>query len=239
MKASRPNMRAKLTTLSCVRAVLGLALGVGLLAVSTAARAGDDDVPIDTKIFRSIMHSLGLKSADDPQINYQERPPLVIPADETLPPPQTTDAATKNPAWPKDPDVARAKLEKKRGAELSTTDQMEHEGTPLRPEELTPGAKTAARVRHPNATNPSIGSDGTVRLNPSELGYKGGLFGLMFDRKDEENVKFTGEPPRASLTEPPPGYQTPSPDQPYGNVKAAPPKADNSYVTRGEVNPGR
>ena len=32
----------------------------------------------------------------------------------------------------------------------------------------------------------------------------------------EEYATFTGEPPRASLTEPPPGYRTPSPNQPYG-----------------------
>jgi len=35
-----------------------------------------------------------------------------------------------------------------------------------------------------------------------------------FDK--EEYGKFTGEPPRADLTDPPAGYRTPSPDQPYG-----------------------
>jgi hypothetical protein len=34
--------------------------------------------------------------------------------------------------------------------------------------------------------------------------------------KKEEYGTFTGEPARANLTDPPPGYQTPSPDQPYG-----------------------
>ena len=32
----------------------------------------------------------------------------------------------------------------------------------------------------------------------------------------EEYTPFTGEPPRTSLTEPPTGYRTPSPNQPYG-----------------------
>jgi len=237
MKAMGP---IRLTTKSCVSAALGFALGVSLLGISSPARAADDDVPLDTKIFRSIMSSLGLKRADESGITYEERPPLVIPSDHSLPPPQKTDAAINNPAWPKDPDVARAKLQAAHERNRDITAEMEHDATPLRPDELTPGAKTALRVRrHPNVANPSIGSDGTERLNPSELGYKGGLFGLMFGKKDEDNVKFTGEPPRASLTEPPPGYQTPSPDQPYGNAKAAPPKADNSYVTRGEVDPGR
>jgi hypothetical protein len=35
-------------------------------------------------------------------------------------------------------------------------------------------------------------------------------------KKDGESATFTGEPPRSSLTEPPPGYQTPSPNQRYG-----------------------
>ena len=29
-------------------------------------------------------------------------------------------------------------------------------------------------------------------------------------------MPFNSEPPRASMTAPPPGYQTPSPEQPYG-----------------------
>jgi len=236
MKAMGP---IRLTTKACVSAALGFALGVSLLGISPPARAADDDVPLDTKIFRSIMSSLGLKRADESGITYEERPPLVIPSDHSLPPPQKTDAAINNPAWPKDPDVARAKLQAAHERNRDITAEMEHDATALRPDELTPGRKNIPRVRHAGAANPSIGSDGTERLNPSELGYKGGLFGLMFGKKDEDNVKFTGEPPRASLTEPPPGYQTPSPDQPYGNAKAAPPKADNSYVTRGEVDPGR
>ena len=46
----------------------------------------------------------------------------------------------------------------------------------------------------------------------------------MFGSK-EEVVNFTGEPPRGALTDPPPGYQTPSPTQPYGITKAPAPKA--------------
>ncbi|MGA8079747.1 MAG: hypothetical protein WB868_20430, partial [Xanthobacteraceae bacterium] len=42
---------------------------------------------------------------------------------------------------------------------------------------------------------------------------------LNFDwLKQEDYGTFTGEPPRVSLSDPPPGYQTPSPNQPYGVV---------------------
>ena len=49
----------------------------------------------------------------------------------------------------------------------------------------------------------------------------------MFGSKDDEVGNFTQEPPRTALTEPPQGYQTPSPEQPYGvNKTTAAPKAD-------------
>ena len=54
-------------------------------------------------------------------------------------------------------------------------------------------------------------------LSPSELGYKGGLFGGLFkDQNKDEKATFTGEAPRTNLTAPPTGYMTPSPNHPYG-----------------------
>jgi hypothetical protein len=53
--------------------------------------------------------------------------------------------------------------------------------------------------------------------------------------KEDDTARFTGEPPRTLLTEPPPGYQTPSPDQPYGLAgDSAKPKAFNSYRDRSD-----
>ena len=59
-----------------------------------------------------------------------------------------------------------------------------------------------------------LGESGGI-LTPSELGVTKGLFGL-FGSKRDDNVPFTGEPSRESLTQPPPGYQTPSSNQVYG-----------------------
>jgi hypothetical protein len=73
-------------------------------------------------------------------------------------------------------------------------------------------------------------------MSPKELGFKGSLFGTLFAKDKPETAKFTGEPRRTSLTQPPPGYQVPSPDQPYGIGKeASKPKADNSYINKGEL----
>jgi hypothetical protein len=231
MKAMRPTY---LTMKSCVSAAIGLALGVSLLTVSAPARADDDDVPIDTKVIRTILESLGLKSADGAAIDYQERPPLVLPSNDKLPPPVKSDAVANDPAWPKDPDVARAKFEKSLEKNKGTTsEEVRHESRPLSPSELTPGAKYARRTRNPSLPD-AAGADGS-EMTPSQLGYTGGLFKKMFGKDDKDIAKFTGEPQRSSLTQPPPGYQTPSPDQPYGAGKGGPPKPNNDYLTRGEA----
>jgi hypothetical protein len=79
---------------------------------------------------------------------------------------------------------------------------------PLRPSELNVGDRQ--RSRTPGGNQEQM--DG--RNRPSDLGYKGGILGSLFGSK-EETAQFTSEPPRTSLIEPPVGYQTPSPDQPY------------------------
>ena len=61
-----------------------------------------------------------------------------------------------------------------------------------------------------------------AKLPPSELGYFGGLFtarGWGFGGYQNETGTFSNEPPRTQLTEPPPGYQTPSASQPYGMTR--------------------
>ena len=212
----------RLTTTFYASAALSLALGVAILASPLPARAADDDVAFDTKILRGLMQSLGLRR-DGEAINYQERAPLVIPPSRALPPPERSGAlVANNPAWPKDPDVLRQKedAERERKSIKGAGEQIEHEQRVLRPDELAPGPKPrTAAGRAQTGSNSSVGARGTVILSPSELGYKGGLFSGMFGSAPDETAKFTGEPPRTSLVEPPPGYRTPSPDQPYGLSK--------------------
>jgi hypothetical protein len=220
----------RLTTTFYASAALSLALGAALLTTALPARAADDDAASGNSIFRGILEGLGLRK-DGEAINYQERAPLVIPPSRTLPPPEKSDAVVaNNPAWPKDPDVLRQKedTERERTAIRGAGEQIEHDQRVLRPNELTPGPKprTARRSGSPDAQTSNTYGFGE-RLSPSQLGYKGGLFSDMFGSKDDEVAKFTQEPPRASLTAPPPGYQTPSPDQPYGLSKAT-----TKYVPR-------
>jgi hypothetical protein len=217
-------------------AAFGLALGAAALLLSAPARAADDDVSIDQKFMRSIMDGLGLKRDGEATVNYQERAPLVLPPSRDLPPPERSDAVTaNNPAWPKDPDVARRKAEAAMQRDRNISDEREREQNPLRPDQLGPGARAKKKQAQTDNGYEAPASGFGSQLLPSQLGTSGsGVFGAMFGSKKEETAKFTGEPPRASLTDPPPGYQTPSPDQPYGVGKATAPKPTDYYTTHSE-----
>lgn len=223
----RPTRR---TTKLTASAACGLAL---VMALCAAPARAEDDVPVDKKIMRGLLEGLGLRRDSD-GINYQERAPLVIPPGRDLPPPEKGGAAlADNPAWPKDPDIARRQEEERLERNRNVSEERELEQNPLSRKQLTPG-RTPSRQARANASYKAPEGDFANPLTPSQLGYKGGIFSSMFGSKDDEAVRFTGEPPRATLTEPPPGYQTPSPDQPYGAGKAAAPKAADYYATHAE-----
>ena len=209
-------------------ALLGLA-GLMLFAAPAPARAEDDLYATTVGRF---LEGLGWKKDGAGEIDYRERPPLVLPNGRELPQPEKSDAAVANPAWPKDPDVKRRKLlaEKQKGRRVE--EERMRDERPLPPDQLTPGG--ASGVRSVNLGTNTQNSDGDKILSPSELGYKGGMLGKMFRGKDDDVAQFTGEPPRTELTEPPAGYQTPSPNQPYGVTSSAPTKVENNYETRAE-----
>jgi hypothetical protein len=225
-------------TRTSLNAALAVALAAAMLILPTLARAGDDDdnVPFDTKIVRSIMEGLGLKSGREAEIDYQERAPLVIPPSHDLPPPMRPGAAiANNPAWPKDPDIERAKVQQALENDRDIQAEIEREQNPLPPDQIAPGAKgrkVARRGAQPDDGN----GDSHYRMSPSALGYHGGLLGIFGGKDDSATARFTGEPKRTSLTDPPSGYQTPSPDQPYGVGNSVEvPKAAQSYTTHGEL----
>jgi hypothetical protein len=210
------------------RAAFGCLLGAALLAPGTPARAGDsDDVPLDTKIIRGILEGIGLRRDGSEAISYGERAPLVLPPSHNLPPPENSGAAlANNPAWPVDPDVKRRKEEaaQERKSNLTPEQTLLREQSVLRPDELTPGPKPRKPLRQSAGGSYESSPYGYgSALPPDKLGSKGNIFSRMFaPDKDESMGSFTSEPPRAALTEPPSGYQTPSPEQPYGISKTKP-----------------
>ncbi len=221
------------------RAAFACLLGAAVFAAGTPARAADDDMPIDRKVFRNLLEGLGLKRDGEEAINYQERSPLVIPPNHDLPPPEASNTARNvNPAWPKDPDEARHRAELRAEANRNISDEREIEQNPLLPDQMAPGKRQRTRAaRDDGYVPPANGYDNP--LPPSKLGVTGNIFGNLFGSKEDEVAKFTGEPSRAALTDPPPGYRTPSPDQPYGLSKTTvTPKAKNYLEEHGTLEGG-
>jgi hypothetical protein len=202
------------------RTVLAVALGMAVVvgcagSFAQAADDDDDDVLLDTKILRGIMKGLGLRK-DEAGIDYRERSPLVLPpgTETKLPVPQADSPAKKAAGWPDDPDIKQAK-QRKEAERKRKSFEPGVDDKPLSPSQLSNGA---APVGNKAGEAPGKSAEGSAAPSTNaELGSKGfmSMTGSLWAPK-EEYKPFTGEPPRASLTEPPAGYRTPSPTQPYG-----------------------
>jgi hypothetical protein len=193
-----------------------IALGVGLVMAAGPVRAADDededDKTFEEKIIEGIMRGLGGTNMENRGIEYRERSPLVVPPKLDLPPPATAAADAKAPNWPKDPDEQRRKAaiaaRKKENKDPREASRI------LTPAELAVG-KTGAPSRKDNDPVQPGTTNYNPILSPSQLGYNGGFSGLFGGNKSE-TAEFKNEPTRESLTQPPPGYQTPSPNYAYG-----------------------
>ena len=205
-----------------------VALGVGLVMAAGPVRAGDgddddDDMTFEEKLIDNLMSGIGAKSMEKKGIEYRERSPLVVRPKLDLPPPADVQAKAA-PNWPKDPDEKRRKeaiAQRKKAVKATENWQA---GRTLSPAEMDVG-RTAAPER---TSNDPIqpGTNGNPSLSPAQLGYTGGLWNMMKGNNSSESKQFTSEPPRQSLVEPPPGYQTPSPNYAYG---AGPDKTRKTY----------
>jgi hypothetical protein len=179
-------------------AAFAIALGIGLVISAGAARAGDDDV--DTRSFGERMMD-NLKAPftttnmESKGIDYRERSPLVVPPQLDLPPPGSAATEVNAPNWPKDPD------EKRRKAAIAARKKS----VTNTPHELTPAEQEAARASVAASQQP---------LPQQSFGEK--LGGYFSSNPRPEAGQFKGEPTRETLTQPPPGYQTPSPNYGYG-----------------------
>ncbi|HUI96500.1 MAG TPA: hypothetical protein VLX44_12160 [Xanthobacteraceae bacterium] len=202
---------------SAVAAVLIVAGGIGH---AFAQDADDDELP-DTKFFKGILRGFGLQNGQENSgINYQERAPLVVPPTRDLPPPQADNPARTSAMWPLDQDEQRrkeaaARKKKESSVPWDWTDLSRQ----LSPNEMKKGATTAkdSALSKRSAETPEAYQQ---QSTPAQLGYTGGLFGDMKSfftgNNQPETATFEAEPPRTSLTDPPAGYRSPSPAEPYG-----------------------
>lgn len=196
-----------------------VALGIGLVMSAGAARAGDDgddddDMTFEEKLIDNLMSGLGGKSMEKPGIEYRERSPLVVPPKLDLPPPASEAKAAPN--WPKDPDERRRKEAIAARKKANKPKEPWQAAQPLTPAELNAGRTAAAPRTNNDPIQPGTNNTNPT-LSPAQLGYTGGLWHMITGSNSPESKQFTTEPPRQSLIEPPPGYQTPSPNYAYGS----------------------
>jgi hypothetical protein len=203
-----------------LRAGLSAALVGGLAAANVCvAQAADDGNNNDTAVAK-LMEKLGLRAPPDqnPDINYSERPPLVVPPTRDLPPP----VAEVPPAagWPKDAAKPQKHVRSKSAPATAAT-ATPADTTGALPGQATPAGQASALPRVPNPPPQPTGW-----WNPKS----------WFSH--EEYAAFSTEPAREDLTDPPAGYRTPSPDQPYGLGPPRQEKPEDKYtpsVTRKDL----
>src|SRR5947207_289877 len=193
-----------------------IALGIGVVMTAGAVRAEDDeedDKTFEEKIIEGIMAGIGGTNMENRGIDYRERSPLVVPPKLDLPPPASSSADVKAPNWPKDPDEARRKAAI--AARKKDNKDPREASRILTPSELDKRAPKKSTAGSDTVDQPGGNPGANAVLSPSQLGYSGGFSGLFGGNKAEV-APFKGEPTRESLTQPPSGYQTPSPNFAYG-----------------------
>jgi hypothetical protein len=209
-----------------------VAAGIAVVLSSGVARAqdDDDDSSFEEKIIHNLMSGIGATNMESKGIEYRERSPLVIPPKIELPPPGSAAAEIRDPNWPKDPDVERHK--EAVAARKQRKPTSEENGRSILPSKLAVhGSGTTSR--RAETEQPGQPQNDNPSLSPSQLGFTGKL-GNLFGGNKPQTAPFTGEPERETLTQPPAGYQTPSPNFAYGT---GPKEAlGNTYI---DINSGK
>jgi hypothetical protein len=198
-----------------LRAMFKWLLLASLCVLAVPAAAQEDEEP---NTLQKLLGAAGVLELPKAPIDYEERSPLVVPPSSELPPPSNVgDASKLNPEWPNDPDwnQVRQKTAKRRISEEERRGNFYPDGGFVKVEDMS----RVNPVRPKKNPDPTGGyttageeaKNGTERYSPSQLGFLG------WGKKD--STTFKGEPDRALLTDPPPGYRVPSPNAPYGVVE--------------------
>jgi hypothetical protein len=225
-------------------AVVPLGIALVMTAAPARAGDDQDDRSITEKITDGFKSAIRGTNMDNRGIDYRERSPLVVPPKLDLPPPAASTEDVKVANWPKDPDERQRKAviaaKKKNAPPVARvqvpTSEVAAAGTatagPARPINIAPPPE-APPV--PGTIRPAYANDnnGTARIDPvydqpGDL-FKGGAAALgstsigdtlginswFGGNKDAAAMAPGSEPTREALTQPPSGYQTPSPNYPY------------------------
>ena len=212
-------------------AVMGLFLVIGH-GTAVAQENNDDDDTFEQKIIKGVLGGIGLDVGQGAGIDYGERAPLVIPPSADLPPPETKTVAP--PDWPKEAHRKKPGSGKKHDANGSVR-QADFERATASAAEMNGGPKPESGGSGAPASPPADPVDNTSSFGgrplPASVVDKIGLFNIFGNKA--EQTQFVHEPARVNLTQPPVGYQTPSPNYPYGiaQVKKGPSAQEMGQTT--------
>jgi hypothetical protein len=216
-------MRARLPRIVFAAALAGVLAGGGI----SVARAADDGSNDDT-LLAKVLQKLGLQAPPDqsPDISYSERSPLVVPPSRDLPPPVAE--APPGADWPKDAAKprkhVRSKSQPPAPAAVATVPAAPADGGAAAGQSAPApqGGQAAAPGPAGQAPPPQSGQaaapaqTGSVARVPNPTPQSSSWWNPKSWFSREEYATFATEPAREDLTDPPAGYRTPSPDQPYG-----------------------
>ena len=207
-------MFATLLRPSALFRILGLAVFAGGLSAAAPSVA----LAQDGQIFRNILGNIGLLPKDREEIEYRERPPLVVPKDTNLlRQPEAPDAHAAGGQWPNDPDVAARKAAeaKKRDPIFGARRTDAIDGARLTNKELAAGrtAPGTSTGEGGVARNDTAG----VRMTAAEMqaAHRAGGSGAP-------TYAPGTEPPRQYLTDPPVGLRVPAAGAPMRRTQDAP-----------------
>jgi hypothetical protein len=215
---------------------VAFSLALGLAVSAGPARAGDDDRSFTEKVSDGFYGMIRGTNMDNRGIDYRERSPLVVPPTLDLPPPAAAASDAQIANWPKDPDERQRKAviaAKKRNAPPAARVQVTAAGGQVQPINIAPPVE-AQQAPAAGTTRPAYASDrnGTALTDPiydkpgdlftggaADLADSIGIGNLFGGSTKTVQVDPGTEPARQALTQPPVGYQTPSPNYAYGEQK--------------------
>ncbi len=188
-------------------AAAGAACLVGLCLSAAPALAGDDGA---APLWVGLGSVFGFGGAEDqPDIDYRDRPKLVVPPKIDLPPPTAAPWSSATD-WPRDPDVERWKKEQAEKNKIETFLQKQEKRIHQRPvnpnavvtTDYTAGMGPSSRGKCTAGPGESCDSAPSPTINWNPLTWVG---------IQKKSATVLGpEPSRTSLTDPPLGFRAPA-----------------------------
>lgn len=163
-------------------------------------------------LFQRLMQGVMGKGEDN--IDYRQRPPLVVPPSSALPRPQDP-AGERNAAWPNDPDVA-ARREAAR-ASLVPVQNPNYRNNPMLSQQELRRGRTLRNNGAPVTTEEH--NNYNNQIQPIRIGRE---LASRQNKDDLSKLTYGSEPPRQTLSEPPVGYRRPAGTAPLGPGQTGP-----------------